>query len=84
MNFKVIEADVTCGSLKLTVDAKAYGKIGSDSAGASAGLTATYTSPEIKFGDDGEDMGIPQYYTYFDPINYTLSFDKFNFTMYLK
>lgn len=84
LTFKVIEADVTWGSLKLTVDAKAYGKIGSDSAGASAGLTATYTSPEIKFGDDGEDMGIPQYYTYFDPINYTLSFDKFNFTMYLK
>ena len=29
-------------------------------------------------------MGDPVYYTYFDPINYILEFDNYNFKIYLK
>ena len=48
------------------------------------GLEATYTSPVIEFGNGGDDMGIPVYYTYYDPINYTLEFNNFDFKMYLR
>jgi len=84
LTFKVIEADPGFGSLKITVDAKINSKSGTDSLGGNMGLAATYTSPEIKFGSSGDDMGIPEYYTYFDPINYVLEFSNFNFKMYLK
>ena len=84
LTFKVIESDPDWGSLQIKIDAKINAKVGTDSLGGSVGLAASYTSPEIQFGNGGNDMGIPEYYTYFDPINYTLEFGNFNFKMHLK
>ncbi len=84
LSFRVVEKDYSWGTMKISSSVKAFGKAGTDSLGASADLTATFTSNEITIGDTDEDMGIDKYYTYFDPINYTLSFNKFNFKMYLK
>ena len=84
LTFKVIESDPDWGTLQIKVDAQVKAKIGTDSLGANVGLSTTYTSPEIKFNNGGDDMGDPVYYTYFDPINYILEFDNYNFKIYLK
>lgn len=84
LTIKVIESDPDLGSLQVKVDAKVNAKFGTDTIGGNVGLTATYTSPVIKFGNEGDDMGPAEYYTYFDPINYTLGFRYYNFKMYLK
>ena len=84
LTFKVIESDPEWGTLQIKVDARINAKVGTDTLGGNVGLEATYTSPVIEFGNGGDDMGIPVYYTYYDPINYTLEFDNFDFKMYLR
>lgn len=83
LTFKVIESDPDFGTLEVKVDAKIHAKIGTDTIGANTGLSVSYTSPKIKFGNGGDNMGNPEYYTYFDPINYTLEFQYYNFKIEL-
>lgn len=84
LTFKIIESDPDLGSLTIKVKMELQAKADTLGITAGAGLTAEYVSPEIKFGNGGDDMGLPEYYTYYDPINHTIEFQNYGFKMHLK